>query len=125
MTEFKELPQRKRRKKAPAPKRLASRLSGKAKEYPQGKVVRLSASVLAILNVKRKKGESWDTLVRRLLNIPLKRGLEPHLYEVWLLRSTGETFPTKALARGQSVRNGVMKGHQGKFEEPILVREVP
>lgn len=117
--------------KRPRTKKTRRRLSSRAAPempttaYPKGVPLRVSALVHDVLRRKRKKGESWDSFFRRLLNLPDRSGsLESPLYECWILPGTGETFPTKALARGQSVRNGVLKGKAGKFEEPRKLREV-
>ncbi len=113
------------------PKQKRRKLSSRAAPempttaYPKGVPLRVSALVHDVLRRKRKKGESWDSFFRRLLNLPDRTGQrdEP-LYECWVLPGTGETFLSKALARGQSVRNGVLRGKAGRFEEPKKLREI-
>jgi hypothetical protein len=117
--------ERQRRKPRKSKKSLPSRQVKKSRTaYPKGVPLRVSSLVYDILWRKRRKDESWDSFFRRLLNLPDRKGnLEDPLFECWILPQTGETFPTKALARGQSVRNGVLKGKAGKFEEPRKLRE--
>ena len=105
-------------------KKLSSRGDPERTAYPKGVPLRVSALVYDVLRRKRKKEESWDSFFRRLLNLPDREGLlEEPLWECWVLPGTGETFPTKALARAQSVRNGVAQGKAGRFEEPKKMRE--
>ena len=107
-------------------KRLSSRRAPELPRtvYPKGIPLRVSALVHDVLRKKRKKDESWDSFFRRLMNLPDRAGnIESPLYECWILPGTGETFPTKALASAQSIRNGVAQGKAGKFEVPRKMRE--
>lgn len=117
-------------RKTRKPKKIVKTLTGRNRaeptrtKYPKGRIIRVSAKIYDMLRKKLRRGESWDQLVRRLHNVPQRDGSREDLYECWLLKSTGVTFTTKALARGAAVKAGVLKGHLGKFEEPIKVREV-
>lgn len=92
--------------------------------YPKGRLVRLSAEVYNSLATKMREKESWDEFFRRCFNRAQRNGEQEVLFETWILPSTGQLAPTKALARGLSLKNGVLKGHAGKFEAPLLVRQV-
>lgn len=88
----------------------------------QGQVLRVSTPVYEALTGKKRHGkDSLDCVLRRMMNMPSRKGENPGLFECWILPSTGETFPTKAKARGKALLNAVKTK---KSETPIKVREV-
>ncbi len=99
-------------------------VNGVKQTYPKGRVIRVSGFIFSLLQNKLRNRESWDQFFRRFLNIPQRDGSQEKLFECWVLSSTGETFKSKALARGKAIQNGVFKGNKGKFEEPVRVREI-
>lgn len=117
---------KKRARKSPK-KKLASRAKKEEKALsPGGRVIRLSPEVFSHLEKKQEPGESFDSLMRRMLNLPDRTGEysgQP-LIEMWLLRSTGEVRPTRAKAQALAVLNGAKKGHEMQFERPVRLREV-
>lgn len=88
----------------------------------KGKVVRLGASVYARLVVKKKDGESWDSLMRRLLGLATKKGIEQPKKTYWLLPNAKLIFDTEKDARGMAVLLAVKAGRK-KPEAPIKVSE--
>lgn len=103
--------------------RVRAELSSRTK-YPKGRIIRVSSLVFDLLRRKLRRDESWDEFFRRRENIPQRDGRHEKLLEVWILPSTGEVFFTKALARGKSVKNGVLKGNENGFEAPRKLREI-
>lgn len=120
----------KKRRKKPKVRDLPPtrrRVNGERVFYPKGKAIRISSEVYTVLARKVPGVGSWDKLFRRMLNMKQRVGsgeADRKLHEAWLLPSTGQTARTEALARGLSLKNGVLRGKEGKFEVPVLVREV-
>lgn len=102
----------------------ANEVAGKPpkKRKQKGKVVRLGASVYARLLVKKRDGESWDSLMRRLLGLANKKGIEQTKRTYWILPQAKLIFDNEKDARGMSVVIAVKAGKK-KPESPLKVSE--
>lgn len=98
-----------------------------AKEKKDG-VIKVSIDVLKVLQHKRKRKpvlESYDALLRRILNLPNRDGTLNSTKEFYLLTKPNyQVFTNYSEATGQAILNAV-KLKQRQAEKPIEVREVP
>lgn len=93
----------------------------------RGKVFRVSDEVHEYYSKFRNEGESWDSVLRRLVNMPNREGYKPGLFEGWALITTRQLYPTAKLARGEALKASMKRGIMtpfSKLERPIRVREV-
>lgn len=86
-------------------------------------VVRLSKEVLKETNRLRVGKETTDSIIRRLLGLPTRKGIPQHLLELWLVPSSGFVHTDKAKAKGEAIKQAVKLG-KGKPESIIRLREV-
>lgn len=101
------------------------------KRKPSGRVLRVSSALHDKLTERLRAGESWDSLLRRLLGFPPSEKGRPGrktqtseaLFSGYLLRSTGQTYVSAAKARGAAVQAAAEAGEE-QPERPITVREV-
>jgi len=104
-------------------------MAAQATHKSKGKVIRFSTEVIGHLEKRRKRGENWDTFMRRFLGLPTRRkGIPQPLHEFWALPQSLALFDIRdqAAARGQAVVNAARKGVRDSslIEKPIRVREV-
>ena len=92
------------------------------KTPPKGSVERVSDEVLAALERVRGPKESFDALLRRILNLPNRKGEKPGLFEAWVLPSSGQCFHTRAKAHGAAVMQAAWSKSE-RVETPVRVRE--
>lgn len=95
-------------------------MAGK-KRIQKGRVIRVSADTESELRTRRKAGESWDALFRRLLGIPTRKGTEQPRKTFWLLERANLIFRTEKEARGMALVLAVRSGKQRVHEPPIKV----
>lgn len=88
----------------------------------KGKPVRLSNEVLNVLRVKLRRGESFDSMMRRLLGLPDRHGKPQEVRTYWILPQAMRVARTLAEARGESILWAVQNGKK-KTEKPVRVTE--
>lgn len=91
----------------------------------KGKPIRLSNKVLETLDKKKKGRESYDAILRRVLGLPTRKGLEQSLRTFWLLPSKLIVRSSRAEAKGEAVLQSVQQGKKKVMEAPIKVVEMP
>ena len=92
----------------------------------QAKAVKLTADVIGRLDRKRRKGESYDSMLRRQFGFPSRKGEPQPLQEFFVLPNDGQPliFLSEAEARGAAITLAVRKGKR-KTEAVVTAREVP
>jgi len=88
----------------------------------KGKPVRLSNEVLNELRSRLRRGESFDSLMRRFFGLPDRLGNPQPIRTYWLLPSALVAAPSLAEARGEAILRAVQQGKR-KTERPIKVIE--
>lgn len=79
-----------------------------------GKVIRLKTELIRLINNHRAKGESWSTVIERLIG-------KPNM-SMWTLPS--KLYSTKSEAKGVAVQEAAMAGKSlEEIEQPIKVME--
>lgn len=100
-----------------------SEVPKKAKKS-KGRVIRVSDAVYAALVRKKQPSRmSWDSLLRKMLGMPDRRGREQKLYEGYFVPGLGKVFEELPKARGEAVKYAVLRGSK-KPPKPIPVREI-
>lgn len=94
----------------------------KKPDRDKGRPVRLSNEVISVLTRKKRREESCDSILRRILGLPARNGSTQHLESFWVLPSTLTVKSTLAEARGEAILQAVRRGHK-KAEKPIRVIE--
>lgn len=94
-----------------------------SRKKPKSKVVRVSETVLDEANRLKKGKETLDSILRRVLGLPTRKGIPQHLLELWLVPSSGFVHTDKAKAKGEAVKQAVKKGRLHP-EKLIRLREV-
>lgn len=85
------------------------------------KVIRLSPELIALLNSKLMRSESFDNLLRRLLGLPANKYSDRIALTFWVIDDGGHSFTDEAVARGEAIRLAVKSGK--KPYSIIKVRE--
>lgn len=87
----------------------------------KGKVIRVDEESFALLKQKKRPGEKFTALIRRLLGLPHRRTGRVELPAKFVLPS--DLHHSKSEARGAAVIKAVRSKRQD-IEEPTEVREV-
>lgn len=88
-----------------------------------GHVLRVSPTVWRHLLLRKRKKESVDGMMRRLLGLPSRKGKVQNLRVFWALPKLGVITETEEDARGLAVVVKVQK-KLSEIEDPICVREL-
>ena len=90
-----------------------------------GKPIRISDDVTNFLNRKRRKNESYDSLLRRVFGLPDKSGNAQELKVYWVIDNSGDpqAYVEESIARGDAVRLAIRAGKK-KTERVFEVREI-
>lgn len=103
-------------------------MSEAAARPKKGKVVRISKEVEQHLRRKRKKKESFDSVLRRMFGLNDLKGIPQPLHTYWVLANEGQPMifmlGEKDVARGMAMRLAVRRGVR-KTEPVLRVQEVP
>lgn len=96
----------------------------KQRKKSAGRVLRASPVVLSYVSRLIGERESFDAFLRRVFNLPNRKGISPGLFECWVLRSTGRIYTSEAKARGDAIFAAAKKGHTGhRIEQALHLRE--
>lgn len=107
-----------------ASKKRVLKKGKRRKEPDKGKPVRLSWEVLKY--VKRYAGakESFDSVLRRLLGLPTKKGEKQELRVFWTVPGQKKLYEDRADAAGESILLAHKSGKR-KAKKPIKLKEFP
>ena len=97
-------------------------LKNRKKRVSKGRILRVSDAVWAHLEPKRKDGESFDSLMRRIFGLPDRDGFENPLLKGWIEVTTGQFFITREDAYGAAVV-AAAKAKSRRVNKPVRVRE--
>jgi len=89
-----------------------------------GKVVRVSPKVWEYLKTKRKPKETIDSLIRRLIGFPNKKGEPNSVNTYFILPETKIVCDSVEEARGKAILFAIKNGKKKPTEKPVRVREV-
>lgn len=100
-------------------------LKNRRRRASKGHLIRISDHVWNTLQKKRTNNtyESWDSLLRRMLGLPNRKGELQPLIEGWLEVISGQFYLKENEARGAAVWESA-KRKTKQVPKPIKLREV-